>query len=120
MSKTPTPDIQPQKQKSQFWLEHFQQRNNSKLNKSDYCREYGLSYCQYIYWEQKIWTRHDSPDLIPVQVQLQQLSTRSAASVVNTHQPLANSILCSLSFKDGAFLQIYDAKALSMLVDILK
>jgi len=39
--------------KEQFWKEHIEQHRQSKLTRSEYCRQNGLKLHQFIYWKKR-------------------------------------------------------------------
>ena len=105
-----------------FWLNHIERRNQTGLSKSAYCKERGLRYNQYLYWDHKLSSRRDAPiKLLPVQISrppaLRKLNSTSEQLI-----PPATTAttLCSLTLKTGAVLHIYDQAALNTLVAILR
>lgn len=84
------------------WLKHIKSRNKSGLSKAAYCREHNLVAHQYHYWEQKL--RVKPVKLIPVKLE---------------HPIIREQMLCSMGFKNGIQLKIYDSSVLPILVSIL-
>jgi hypothetical protein len=104
-----------------FWLKHIQQRNQSSLSKTAYCKEHGLAYHKYIYREQKLISQQNAPiRLVPVQIVQPRIHSEPKPSVGQLNPSAKVSVLCSLTLKTGAILQVYDPVALNMLITILR
>jgi hypothetical protein len=93
------------------WLEHIRLRNKSGLNKAAYCRLHNLTVHQYYYWEQKLKASTLPSGLLPIQI----ISAVKEESV----SPVTPCLLCSVTFKNGAELKVYNPAVLTTLVSIL-
>jgi len=85
---------------AEFWQQQINQQQTSGLSGAQYCQQYNLSYCRFLYWNKKL--RQAAPvKLMPVVVQ-------TAES-----QP---AILATVLFKNGKQLQIHDQSILPALL----
>lgn len=101
----------------EFWSAHLQHRSGSGLSKAAYCKNHGLVYHRYLYWEQKLLNLSKSIKLIPIGIE--QTGASSAVIPDSDHSDGVNA-LCSLTLPTGAILQIFDKSALNALIAILR
>lgn len=88
-----------------YWSEQMELQTQSHLSRVGYCQSSGISYQQFVYWEKKLKKKIGSP-LIPVMLE-------------NEHEKESferSKILCRLSLKNGQALQVYDEKALLLIL----
>lgn len=118
-------------EREQFWFNHIKQCNCSGVSKAEYCRINGVDYDRFFYWCKKYSQVSDISDKLPasskeversgfIPVQLK-IPTKVQHPESSAADPIVgdSGILCSLAFKDGALLKIYNPVALSVLVEIL-
>jgi uncharacterized protein YjaZ len=121
MNKNPLPNGESQAVLDAFWLKHIQQRNQSNLSKTAYCKEHGLTYHKYLYREQKFFSQPNVPiKLLPVHIAQSQVYQEPKSPIEELSITAKASALCCLTLKTGAVLQIYDPAALRTLIDILR
>lgn len=104
----------------EFWSAHIHHRSGSGLSKAAYCKNHGLVYHKYIYWEQKLLNLNKSEKLIKlIPIGIEQTG---ASSIVNPDSVASagSKALCSLTLPTGAILQIFDKSALNALIVILR
>lgn len=115
------PNSESQVSLEDFWLNHIQQRNQSSLSKIAYCKKHGLTYNQYLYREHKLSSRPNTLiKLVPVQIAQPPVDQELKSASEQFNPPVKTYVLCSLTLKNGAVLQIYDAAVLNTLIAILK
>jgi len=93
-----------------FWRNHAKLQKESGLSKIAYCRKHQLNYDKFAYRERK-W-RQVSTRLIPVQLD-------SFAKTVSVSHPIP-TLLCTLTFKKGGELKIYDKSILAMILSLME
>jgi hypothetical protein len=60
-------------QKHRNWREHINRWQDSGLSHSEYCRQHGLTYHQFLYWRKKFVPKTEKPTLSLVEVSLRAL-----------------------------------------------
>lgn len=101
-----------------YWQAHVDSRRNNCMSRAEYCRMHNLSYHQLEYQERKLRnkTTHNSIALLPVKL-------ASHEGVVNrndtNHDDVNVAVLCTLKFKDGHKLKIFDPKVLPLILNVL-
>jgi hypothetical protein len=104
-----------------FWLKHIQQRSQTSLSKNAYCKQHGLIYSRYLYWDQKLSSRPNGPiKLVQVQIAAPQVNLELKSPSNQFSHTTKLSALCSVTLATGAVLQIYDPAALNTLIEILR
>ncbi len=86
-----------------FWQHHYELQKSSGLSRTDYCRQHDLNYDRFGYWINK-WKHNHSDQLISVKLK-------------PTRDPVEQSLLCTLDFKNGHYLKIHDEKALAIILE---
>jgi hypothetical protein len=115
------PSSKSQVNQEYFWLEHIKQRNQTSLSKNAYCKQHGLIYSRYLYWNQKLSSRSNEPiKLVPVQIAAPQVNLEPKSPNNQFSHTTKLSALCSVTLATGAVLQIYDPAALNTLIEILR
>ena len=97
--------------KETIWKEHARRQRESGLSRAAYCRKHQLSYDQFGYWLQK-WrqqTISSQPvELLPVYInESLEMNSKSQSKTI-----------CTLAFKNGHALNIYDKSVLTMLLSL--
>ena len=96
-------------QNKQFWIEQIKLKQASKLSGASYCRQHKLIVSKFRYWEQKLnLTNPKASQLVPVKL--------------NPSEPVSRPMntKCTLTFKGGHELKVYDQSVLPMLISLLK
>lgn len=94
--------------KERFWRKHAKRLQESGLSRMAYCRKHQLSHDQFSYWLRK-WRKQEAPlELLPVQ--LKEPPIEQESSELKT--------LCTLAFKNGHQLKIYNQEVLPMLLSL--
>ena len=89
-----------------FWRNHVNACKTSECNKSQYCKQHGLSYHRFLYWYNKFAAPFTNDALISVQMQEQAIS----------HVSPPQTILATLVLRSGLQLQIYDVSVVTMIL----
>jgi len=84
------------------WKNHVESYKNGGLSKTNYCKIHKIGYHQFSYWIKKFKA---NPPLIPIRI-------KAPIEV----EP---AVLCTLQFKQGAWLKIYDLKTLGTILGML-
>ena len=84
-----------------YWQSHIDTCKKTKLSHKAYCRQQGLAYHRFKYWQNKL--KPKTLKAIPVQVQAFKRS----------------DVLCTLKFADGNELLVHDKSALSLVLSRL-
>lgn len=66
-------------QKLIYWQAHIEQYTRSRLSVSQYCREQGLSLCQFKYWQERV-TMAQTPLFLEVETTKYQAYTQETQS----------------------------------------
>ena len=99
----------PPAERERYWKEQVSLKQNSGLSAAAYCRLHGISWDQFGYWERKFRKLPASPALVPVRLNVSDVSATAASLPV----------VCSVTLRSGAELKLHDVKALSSLLSIL-
>lgn len=94
-------------QLEQYWNEQVKLKQASGLSRIAYCKKYDVVLSRFAYWEQK-FTPSSTP-LLPVKLTLPAKPDSSKQA----------QILCTLLFKSGTELKIYDKAIIPVLLSSL-
>lgn len=94
--------------KEQFWKEHAKRQRESGQSRMSYCRKHQLNYDQFGYWKQKWRQQTASSKLLPIHLN----------RMPNITDCLPPDIICTLIFKNGHELKIYDKGVLPLLLSL--
>ncbi len=84
------------------WKNHVESYKNGGLSKTNYCKVHKIGYHQFGYWLKKFKT---NTHLVPIRV-------KALVEVEPT-------VLCTLQFKQGAWLKVHDLKTLGAILGML-
>lgn len=90
------------KETEEFWQKHYASLKSSGLKRKTYCRQNNISYDRFGYWICR-WNRGYGNKLISVKLKSENL-------------PASESVLCTLDFKCGHALRIYNTEALIVIL----
>ena len=96
--------------KGAFWAEHIKLSQSGKLSHAAYCRKYKLSYCQFLYWKQKLASH-------PLQLVAVRLNIPESSSTIQDNSAQdAVVTLCTVVFKNGNELKVHSQEILPALI----
>lgn len=87
----------------EYWQQHIDACNASRVKKSVYCREHQIKYDQMMYWQKRL-RQEKAPSFVPIKIKRD--------SVTFHERPM-----CTLILSGGHVLKINDEKALILLLD---
>ena len=98
-----------------FWIKHVEAyRSGNCSNKHAYCLQAKINYHRFLYWYQKIIKE------LVAQGELSRYESFMPVQIAKTQQiNKSDSLLCTLEFKQGHKLKIYDESILKKLVELL-
>jgi hypothetical protein len=87
-----------------FWNHHLEMQKSSGLSQAKYCRENGLNYTGFLYWQRKKSPQPNS--FISVKLKSAEISDENYFG--------------RLHFSNGCYLSIHDAKALALILSEMR
>lgn len=105
------PDYSTNPTQEQYWKEHVAKQKESGLSVTVYCRQHQLNYDRFYYWIRK--EKRCALRLIPIEI-------KSVAADNISTIAMEPPVLCTLTFKDGNVLDIYDKGAIPLILSALR
>lgn len=105
------PDYSTNPAQEQYWKDHVAKQKESGLPVTVYCRQYQLNYDRFYYWIRK--EKRRAPRLIPIE--MKSITADNISTIV-----MDPPVLCTLTFKGGNILEIYDKGAIPLVLSALR